>query len=215
MALLMSNKKKVLTPLIALGIAAAVGLAVACNTGSSSSNDGSPTGTTPPGDSVVGGASGTVPTPQPDSNIDTNPASASMVQPDPDFRERLKRARFSTRGWKTDFSLHTVPFSEIFSGGPPRDGIPPLDDPRFVTVEEAEQWLNSQEPVIFFEVNGDARAYPLRIMTWHEIANDLVGGVPIAVTFCPLCNSAIVFDRRLDGVVHDLAPRVICARAIW
>ena len=59
------------------------------------------------------------------------------------------------------------------------------------------------EPVISFEVDGDARAYPLQILTWHEIVNDVVGGVPVTVTFCPLCNSAIVFDRRLEGVVYD------------
>ncbi|MGB5882321.1 MAG: DUF3179 domain-containing protein, partial [Thermoanaerobaculia bacterium] len=64
-------------------------------------------------------------------------------------------------------------------------------------------WLEDQEPVISFEINGEAKAYPLQILTWHEIVNDVVGGVPVAVTFCPLCNSAIVFDRRLGGVLYD------------
>ena len=59
------------------------------------------------------------------------------------------------------------------------------------------------EPVISLEINGEAKAYPLQILTWHEIVNDELGGVPVTATFCPLCNSAIVFDRRLDGVVHD------------
>ncbi len=125
------------------------------------------------------------------------------VAPDPDFREELRRARISTRGWETDFSRHSVPYSEIFSGGVPRDGIPPLDEPKFTTPEDADQWLGAQEPVIALEINGDARAYPLQILTWHEVVNDAVGGVPVTVTFCPLCNSAITFDRRLDGVVHD------------
>lgn len=74
----------------------------------------------------------------------------------------------------------------------PRDGITPLDDPKLTTPESAREWLADYEPVIAFELNGDARAYPLQIMTWHEIVNDVVGGVPVTVTFCPLCNSAIV-----------------------
>lgn len=63
--------------------------------------------------------------------------------------------------------------------------------------------MDNQEPVISFELNGEARAYPLQILIWHEIANDVVGGVPVTVTFCPLCNTALVFERTLDGVVYD------------
>ncbi|MGB6850975.1 MAG: DUF3179 domain-containing (seleno)protein, partial [Thermoanaerobaculia bacterium] len=125
------------------------------------------------------------------------------MEPDPDFGEELRQSRISTSGWKTDFSRHDLPFSEILSGGVPRDGIPPLDKPEFATVDEAGRWLEDQEPVISFEINGEAKAYPLQILTWHEIVNDVVGGVPVAVTFCPLCNSAIVFDRRLGGVLYD------------
>ncbi len=113
------------------------------------------------------------------------------------------RPSFSTRGWKTDFSRHSVPYREIISGGPPRDGIPPLDHPNFETVAEADRWLTRQEPVILFVENGDARAYPLQILIWHEIVNDLVGGRPVTITFCPLCNTAIAFDRQLDGVTYD------------
>ena len=137
----------------------------------------------------------------------TAPIDASepgvTVAPDPNYEEDLQQAGISTRGWTTDFSLHSVPYSEIISGGPPRDGIPPIDDPKFTTFEDAAKWLGGQEPVIALELNGDARAYPLQILTWHEIVNDVVGGVPVAATFCPLCNSAIVFDRRLGGVVYD------------
>ena len=132
-----------------------------------------------------------------------SPASGSLVAPDPDFRDELRAAGISTAGWATDFSRHSVPYTEILSGGPPRDGIPPLDNPNFTMPEEADGWLGEQEPVIALELNADARAYPLQILTWHEIVNDVVGGVPVAVTFCPLCNAAIVFDRRLDGVVYD------------
>lgn len=103
---------------------------------------------------------------------------------------------------KTDFSKHSVPFDEIFSGGPPKDGIPSIDDPKFVPVDEADDLIDT-EPVIGFGVGDDVRAYPLRILTWHEIVNDVVGDVPVAVTFCPLCNAAIVFDRRVDGQVLE------------
>jgi hypothetical protein len=105
-------------------------------------------------------------------------------------------------GWNTDFSQHSVPYNEIFSGGVPRDGIPPIYSPKITTIELADEWIKGQEPVIALEVNGDARAYPIQVLIWHEIVNDVIGGVPVAVTFCPLCNSAIVFDRRLDGAVH-------------
>ena len=107
--------------------------------------------------------------------------------------------RFSTRGWKTNFSKALVPLSEIDSGGVPRDAIPPIDQPKFVAAAEAGAWLKDQEPVIAFELNDDARAYPLQILIWHEIVDDEVGGAPVMITFCPLCNTAIAFDRRVDG----------------
>jgi Protein of unknown function (DUF3179) len=109
----------------------------------------------------------------------------------------------STSGWKTDFSQHTVPLSEFLSGGPGKDGIPAIDEPTFESVEKAAEWLADREPVIELEVDDAARAYPLQILVWHEIVNDEVAGSPVAVTFCPLCNTAIVFDRRLDGRVLD------------
>ncbi|PJF37153.1 MAG: hypothetical protein CUN49_01875, partial [Candidatus Thermofonsia Clade 1 bacterium] len=110
--------------------------------------------------------------------------------------------RFSTAFWqKTDFCKHSVPYDEIFSGGPPPDGIPPIDHPKFEPLSAAEQWLSAESPVIALEIGEDARAYPLAILIWHEIVNDTVGGVPVAVTFCPLCNSAIVFDRHVDGQI--------------
>lgn len=110
---------------------------------------------------------------------------------------------FSTWGWKTDFTKHAVSYEEIFSGGPPKDGIPPIDQPQFVTPKEADGWLKDVEPVVVVEINGKARAYPLQILTWHEIVNDTLGGTPVSVTFCPLCNAAIAFDRRFEGRVLD------------
>jgi hypothetical protein len=103
---------------------------------------------------------------------------------------------------KTDFSIVSIDWSEITSGGPPRDGIPAIDDPRSVPAAEAAE-LADEEPVVGVVVNGEARAYPLRVLIWHEIANDTLGRVPVAVTYCPLCNTAIVFDRRVGGRVLD------------
>lgn len=99
----------------------------------------------------------------------------------------------------TDFCNHTVPLEEIFSGGVPPDGIPPIDDPAFDSLETAGQWLMPQSPVLALELEGTARAYPLAILTRHEIVNDVIDEQPVAVTFCPLCNSAVVFDRRVAG----------------
>lgn len=107
------------------------------------------------------------------------------------------------REFSTDFSKHSVSYDEILSGGPPKDGIPAIDAPGFVSVQEADTWLKPVEPVILVETEEEARAYPMQILTWHEIANDVVGGIPIVVTFCPLCNTAIAFDRRLDGQTFD------------
>jgi hypothetical protein len=107
------------------------------------------------------------------------------------------------REWpRTDFALRSVNLEEIISGGPPKDGIPAIDHPTFVAASAVEG-LADTEPVIGLALNGDARAYPLRILTWHEIVNDTVGGVPVTVTYCPLCNSAIVFERRVDGRLLD------------
>lgn len=101
---------------------------------------------------------------------------------------------------KTNFCIYQDGvFDEIISGGVPRDGIPPIDNPSFEPIDVASEWLQPQSPVIAFELNDTARAYPLAILTRHEIVNDMVGDTPVAVTFCPLCNSAIVFDRQVDG----------------
>jgi len=112
---------------------------------------------------------------------------------------------FATRYWPTtDFCLHSVDYSEIFSGGPPPDGIPAIDNPVFESVEDADEWLQDEWPVMFFEANGEARAYPLAILIWHEIVNDEVAGQRVALTFCPLCNSTIAFNSVLeDGTVLD------------
>ncbi|MBM3942715.1 MAG: DUF3179 domain-containing protein [SAR202 cluster bacterium] len=94
--------------------------------------------------------------------------------------------------------------TEIIGGGPGKDGIPAIDQPDFVPVPEADQWLDNREPVLVVDIGGDARAYPLQILIWHEIVNDQVGGQPITVTYCPLCNTGLVFDARIsDGQVLE------------
>ena len=95
-----------------------------------------------------------------------------------------------------------IDLGQIFSGGPPPDGIPPLEDPAFEPAGEVD-WLAEVEPVLALEINGDARAYPLRIMTWHELVNGTVGGIPVTVSYCPLCNSAVAYDRRVGDRILD------------
>lgn len=99
---------------------------------------------------------------------------------------------------------HPEPLVDLFEIRPvvPPDAIPALDDPVFEAAGEVD-WLPQMEPVLVLEINGDARAYPLRIMTWHEIVNGTVGGAPVTVSYCPLCNSAIVYDRRLGERILD------------
>ena len=95
-----------------------------------------------------------------------------------------------------------VDLDEIISGGPPPDGIPPIDKPVFTRASSAD-FLNDKEPVLALTIGGKTRAYPVQIMIWHEIVNDVVGGVPVAVTYCPLCNSALAFDQRAAERVLD------------
>jgi hypothetical protein len=84
-------------------------------------------------------------------------------------------------------------------GGPPKDGIPSIDDPEFVSVEEADRFLDPREPVAVMELDGEVRAYPIQIVIWHEIVNDEIAGQPVAVTYCPLCNSTVAFSRVVEG----------------
>lgn len=128
---------------------------------------------------------------------------ALIIEPGPRYQAKLDDARLQTRGWLTYFSRLTVQFDEIKSGGVGRDGIPPIDRPKFVTIDEAGPVMGELEPVVTFKINGEAKAYPLSILTWHEVVHDTVGGVPVTVTFCLLCNSAMAFKRALEGRVFD------------
>lgn len=98
----------------------------------------------------------------------------------------------------------SVPLEEILRGGPPVDGIPALTDPKKLRAEEADRVLAPDDAVLGISLNGESSAYPIRLLNWHEIANDTVGGVPVAATYCPLCRSGIVFDRRLGGKEIEL-----------
>ncbi len=144
----------------------------------------------------------------------SNPvATTAPVDPAPttpstgfDNQEIPSQLESVTAAWETDFSKAVVDLDELLVGIPiadPRDAIPPIDSPAFKSVGESE-WISDREPGVLIEIEGDARFYPLSIMTRHEIVNDEVGGIPVAVTYCPLCNTAVAFDRRFNGAVLRL-----------
>ncbi len=101
-----------------------------------------------------------------------------------------------------EFPDPLVELSAIRSGGPPPDGIPPIDEPRFVVAEDVD-FLDGEEPVLALTVEDETRAYPVQVLIWHEIVNDTIDGVPVTVSYCPLCNSAIAYDRRLGDRILD------------
>ncbi|MBI2170834.1 MAG: DUF3179 domain-containing protein [Chloroflexi bacterium] len=133
------------------------------------------------------------PTPTPVASPSANnqtpvPEPATSERPGPvseeQLREDLKQVRFSTARWdRTNFRIHSVSLREFRGGGPGKDDIPPLDQPKFVTVEQADKWLEDKEPVQVVDIKGDARAYPQQILIWHEVVNDVVGGEPVTVTY--------------------------------
>ena len=144
------------------------------------------------------------PWPQPDAET-TQPWATPTPVPTPDFDPAAYFAQSDPTGrnpWRTDFSKHSIDYTEILLGQV-RDGIPSIDNPKFAPVSDDPDWLADREPVIALQIGGDARAYPLQIMTWHEIVNDIVGGEPVIVTFCPLCNSAIAFERRMGNTINS------------
>ncbi|GET24421.1 DUF3179 domain-containing protein [Prolixibacter sp. NT017] len=99
--------------------------------------------------------------------------------------------------WKTDTTKHSAPLNEFTALMKP-DGIPPIDSPKFWEKERAQETYFEHEPVIAVEINGQAKAYPLSVLMYHEIVNDELYGVSFSATYCPLCNAALVFDRRLE-----------------
>jgi len=98
-----------------------------------------------------------------------------------------------------DGTKYLVHPDKIVPGGPPKDGIPSIDEPRFVTVKEADQWIQDNELVLALTYKGVKRVYPLQIMVWHEIVNDFLAGDPVLITYCPLCGSGIAYERLIKG----------------
>lgn len=110
---------------------------------------------------------------------------------------------------------HPEALIDVYSlvpGGPPPDGIPAIDEPTFLRAGDVE-FLADEEPVLALRIGDDARAYPVQVLIWHEIVNDTVEGIPVAVTYCPLCNSAIAFDRRAGGRVLSFGVSGILYRS--
>jgi len=137
------------------------------------------------------------------AQFDTASVEGLIIEDDPD-RGPLNAYTL----WPTDWTRRTVDDWNEFRAGlqasDPRDGIPPIDTPVFESVALAGQWLGPRDPGALVQIDDEARFYPLSIMTRHEIVNDAFGDVPVAVTFCPLCNTAIAYDRRVNGEVLRL-----------
>ncbi len=129
---------------------------------------------------------------------DDKEAGAEATQVAPSEPEETPSALDNMRN--PAFPEPLIDVDAVLSGGPPPDGIPPIDDPHFDRVDKVD-WLADSEPVLSLTVGKETRAYPLQVMTWHEIVNDTVGGVPVTVTYCPLCNSGVAFEREIAGRV--------------
>ncbi|MFQ5558449.1 MAG: DUF3179 domain-containing protein, partial [Acidimicrobiales bacterium] len=124
----------------------------------------------------------------------------SIVTDDP--RAALNRpVATATLAFETDWTRQTIDVGELLLGigfDDPRDRIPPIDKPKFEPIGTAT-WLDEREPGALVSFNDEVRFYPLSILTRHEVVNDRYGDIPVVVTFCPLCNTAIAFDARVDG----------------
>ena len=123
------------------------------------------------------------------------PTQATGSAASPGSPGLTREVQFSPRRPAFDLSDATIPVDQIRAGGPPKDGIPALTDPPMITAAEAA-YLTPDDRIIGYAEGDDARAYPLRILNYHELINDRVSGKPILITYCPLCDSAAIFDRR-------------------
>ena len=133
----------------------------------------------------------------------TPPPSTSATTADP-LESLNPLVRQATAPWPTEWGISSIDLGELLLGLQmidPRDGIPPIDDPVFESVAAASGWLDDRVPGTLVLLGGEARFYPLGILHRHEIVNDEIAGVPVAVTYCPLCNTALAFDRTVDGQV--------------
>jgi len=148
-------------------------------------------GTTPPPAASPATPTPTTETPEQDSGTSSQEQPVLLPEEAPPAGAEAE--------FTTDFSRHSVPYSEILSGGPPKDGIPAIESPTFIPIEEADAWLGPQEPVILLKTENQVRAYPIQILMWHEIVNDRIADLPVLISYCPLCNTAIAFESRIDG----------------
>lgn len=135
----------------------------------------------------------------------TFPDGAEPPTPTEELPEAFvgQSAPLNSGEFDTDFSRATISYVDVVAGGPPKDGIPAIDQPRFATLREARSWIDDQETVFVVEVAGAVRVYPVQILMWHEIVNDTVGGLPLTITYCPLCNTGVTFVRNYDGRTLD------------
>jgi len=117
------------------------------------------------------------------------------------MEEITKNQIFLSDGLKTDTSVKSIDLSQVLDGGPGKDGIPALTNPKFVHKEVAREFLDDDSRGILVEVGGEAKFYPYTVIVWHEVVNDVVGGKSLVITFCPLCGTAIVFDARLGDKI--------------
>lgn len=99
----------------------------------------------------------------------------------------------------TDGTRHTIPLKDILSGGPTKDGIPSIDNPRFISIADTSDFLSDNDLGLAIDINGVQRFYPFKILVWHEIVNDTIEGQRVLITYCPLCLSGIVFDPMVNG----------------
>jgi hypothetical protein len=129
---------------------------------------------------------------------DTGPPAVPLPQVEAGSREQVPSALRQPEADGLPEPL--VDLAQVVDGGQPPDGIPAIDEPRFQRTADVH-WVDDPEQVLVLDVEGEARAYPLQVLTHHEIVNDTVGGIPVAVTYCPLCGSGIAFDRRVDDRV--------------
>jgi hypothetical protein len=130
--------------------------------------------------------------------INTNPTSITITAGGNTNSAAAATTTTTTTTTTAEQEKSIVPLDQIVSGGPPPDGIPSIDNPKFISVQEASKFLEDSELVLGLNINGDIRAYPLQILVWHEIVNDEIGSIPVAVTYCPLCFTNQVFNRTID-----------------
>ena len=146
----------------------------------------------------------------------TLPAPVAVTAPPPTFLGPASFERPASAIYFRDseeFPAALIDIAELVPGGPAPDGIAPLEDPEFVTVDEVN-FLADQDAVLVVDLGGEAKAFPTQIMIWHEIANTSVGGTPLTVSYCPLCNSAVAFERtHRDGTVMDFGTSGLLYRS--